>query len=346
MTLSDADQLDSQGAWQGALPRAERELDFPMAFEDGEWRIDKAPDALIVPETWFEQRFRQVSLFFFDPTASTLVPEPVFVPRGVQLASALTRALLLGPGAGLGSVIQSFVPAGMTLNLSVPISADGVAEIGLKGDAGQLSHPGDPADDGAAGVDAAPGAAGDRAAGHHQRTAGAAARRGRAPTASTAAPSTTRPASRRARSSWACATGCSSRAPAAPSGRPAARSAPRQYGVRSVAMDLTATTAAAVTADGRSVLEAPVSDGRRGRTHDRLLRRRRDLLPPAWDLADRLWLVDRTSQGAEVSYVGPHGSGTLEVPGISGERVRSSWSPATAPAWWQWCGARAATRWS
>ena len=57
-----------------------------MAIENGEWRIAEAPDALIVPETWFEQRFRQVSLYFFDPSAQILVPEPVFVPRGDQLA--------------------------------------------------------------------------------------------------------------------------------------------------------------------------------------------------------------------------------------------------------------------
>ena len=72
-------------------------MTFPMVFEEGEWRIDEAPDALIVPETWFEQWFRQVSLYFFDPTATMLVPEPVYVPRGEALATTLTRGLLMGP---------------------------------------------------------------------------------------------------------------------------------------------------------------------------------------------------------------------------------------------------------
>ena len=39
-----------------------------MALENGEWRIARAPDALIVPDPWFEPRFQQVSLYFFDPT--------------------------------------------------------------------------------------------------------------------------------------------------------------------------------------------------------------------------------------------------------------------------------------
>ena len=27
---------------------------FGLVDEDGEWRIDEVPDALIVPETWFD----------------------------------------------------------------------------------------------------------------------------------------------------------------------------------------------------------------------------------------------------------------------------------------------------
>ena len=138
VTLADPDRLDPQGAWQGPLPKSQRTIGFPMAFEDGEWRIDEAPDALIVPETWFARRFRQVSLYFFDPTVGTLAPEPVYVPIGKQLASALTQALLLGPSDGLDRVVKTFVPPGLTIAPSVSIS-DGVAEIALKGDEGQLS---------------------------------------------------------------------------------------------------------------------------------------------------------------------------------------------------------------
>ncbi|MFC6344811.1 GerMN domain-containing protein, partial [Nocardioides hankookensis] len=139
VSLAEPNHIDAQGAWQGPLARSQRTISFPMAFEDGEWRIDAAPDALIVPETWFATRFQQASLYFFDPTVGTLVPEPVYVQGGKQLASTLTQALLLGPSEGLDRVVKSFVPPGLTINLSVPISADGVAAIGLKGDAGQLS---------------------------------------------------------------------------------------------------------------------------------------------------------------------------------------------------------------
>ena len=70
-----------QGAWQGPLPPASGTIDFPMAFEDGEWRIDDAPDALIVPETWFAQRYRPGLALLLRPDRADPGPEPVFVPR-------------------------------------------------------------------------------------------------------------------------------------------------------------------------------------------------------------------------------------------------------------------------
>ena len=97
VTLTGADQLDARGAWRGRLPHSDQVVEFPMTMENGEYRIAQAPNALIVPESWFEQRFREVSLYFFDPTAQILVPEPVFVPRGEQLPTTLIEGLLRGP---------------------------------------------------------------------------------------------------------------------------------------------------------------------------------------------------------------------------------------------------------
>ena len=124
VTLTDADRLDSAGRLaRPAAALASRSLQFPMTMEDGEWRIARAPDALIVPESWFEQRFRQVSLYFFDPTAQILVPEPVFVPRGDQLATTLIEALLRGPGGEPG--------AGRRAASSRPASTFGALGAGL-----------------------------------------------------------------------------------------------------------------------------------------------------------------------------------------------------------------------
>src|SRR3546814_19033117 len=96
-----------------------------MTTECGEVRIGALPDATIVSDEFFASRYQQVSLYFFDPTGEILVPEPAFVPRGGQLAIALVRGLLQGPVTRLRDVTESFLPGGMSLALSVPVSADG-----------------------------------------------------------------------------------------------------------------------------------------------------------------------------------------------------------------------------
>ncbi|MBZ5737322.1 LpqB family beta-propeller domain-containing protein [Nocardioides mangrovi] len=322
VTLPDPHHLDAQGAWQGSLPMSERTIDFPMTYEDGEWRIDAAPDALIVPESWFEQRYQAASLYYFDPTAQILVPEPVYVSSGQQLASNLVQALLLGPGPTLDRVSQSFVPAGMKLSLSVDVSDDGIADIGLRGDAAQLT----PQSTELMMVQLAwtlrqvRGITALRVSINTEALAlpgGVSAYRidGGAqydPAGANASPLLY--ALRNGRLSSG-ASGGAIEPVSGPMGAAA-------VGIRTVGISLGAGTAAGVTDDGRSVLEAPVSGADKGKVvtaYDDGT----DLLPPVWDFASRLWLVDRTPDGAVVSWVAGGDSQTVDIRGISGADVRS-----------------------
>ena len=318
--LTGADQLDSRRAWQGGLPRAERVVRFPMTRDHGEYRIARAPDALIVPQTWFEQRFREVSLYFFDPTAQILVPEPVFVPGGDQLPTALVEGLLQGPPANLGRVSRSFIPPGLDYGVSVTVSRAGVADIALKGDVGpqtpqgielmlaqfawtlrqepsiralrisiggqQLQLPG-----GVSEVSVDQGAAYD-------------------PTGS---PSSSLLYGLRD-GLLISGTPDSLGAVEGPFGAD-------RYGLRSVAVNLAATEAAGVSDAGRSVLLAPL----RGPADDvrQVASGATNLLRPAWDFSDRLWLVDRAPGGARVSYVEHDRPTSVDVPGVTGASVRS-----------------------
>ncbi|QYJ04416.1 GerMN domain-containing protein [Nocardioides panacisoli] len=132
--LLDADRLDGSGGWRGPLGEDERAVDLRMERQDGEYRIANPPDALLVPDAWFQQRFRQVSLHFLDPVGKILVPEPVFVPIGEQLATSLVEALLAGPPEGAGRVVRTMIPSGLDVGLSVPVNDDGMARIELTGD--------------------------------------------------------------------------------------------------------------------------------------------------------------------------------------------------------------------
>jgi lipoprotein LpqB-like beta-propeller protein/sporulation and spore germination protein len=137
--LQGADQVGAGGNWLGSVPRAQRRLVFPMMREDGEWRIAAAPDALIIPRDFFDENFTDAALYYFDPTGRILVPEPVHVPQGSQLASYLVRDLLRAPRSTTGSVTQTFIPPGLSVSLSVPVNHR-VAEVNLKGhDPGPLA---------------------------------------------------------------------------------------------------------------------------------------------------------------------------------------------------------------
>ena len=325
VTLGDPETLDAQGGWEGPLPEDERVLTFRMTIEDGEYRIREAPDALIVPAPWFAQRFRQVSLYFFDRTAQILVPEPVFVPRGEQLATTLIDGLLAGPGEDLTGIARSFLPSGLSVGLSVPVTADGVAEISLVGEAGaqnpevvekmlaQLTWTlrQEPS------IRAVRLAIGDE----QVRLPG-----GVSEYAVDGAAEYDPTGYQASRLLYGLRNGL------LVSGEPDALSPAdgplgvEDYGLRSVSVNLPATSAAGITADGSSVLLAPVravagEDG--GGPVEEVVSGASDLLPPSWDFTDRLWLVDRAREGARVSFLEDGSLRAIVVPGVTGEDVRS-----------------------
>ena len=128
--LSGAYGLDAVGRWQGAVSGdGELTLRLPVVREDGEWRISEPPDAMVIPQPHFEARYRQFSLYFLDSTSQVLVPEPVYLPSGVQAPTALVSGLLEGPAAP--KVERSTLPPDAFLGVGVPVGEDGLAQVPL-----------------------------------------------------------------------------------------------------------------------------------------------------------------------------------------------------------------------
>ena len=329
--LGGASRLDARGGWQGDLAPEDSILGFRLVTEDGEYRIADLPDALVVPETWFEQRYRRVALYFPDPSGSVLVPEPVFVGDDPTFASSLVSGLLRGPGRALQGVLGTQLPSGLRVDLSVPVT-DGLAAISLTGEASAFS----PADtellfaqlawtlrqdpdvdaftltiDGrpvrtAGGETRIPVAVGDQLdpVGFQTDSLLHGLRDGLLVSGT---PGSLDPVG-----------GVMGRV---------------DLGVRSVAVDLLGTRVAAVSEAGGTVLLAPLTDGEGDAPLDdpstdpgladvTTAAVGTDLLPPAWDVHDRLWLLDRTADGAVLSWVQGEDSGVLDVPGVTGEEVR------------------------
>jgi hypothetical protein len=318
--LSGANHLDSGGTWRGPLPADERALTFTMQREDGEWRIATLPDALVVPESWFSQAYRRVSLYFLDPTAQIMVPEPVFLPRGDQLATALVTRLIQGPTRGLrGRVEQSFVPPGVDVELSVTVSDAGIADIRLTGG---VTMPSEreaalmvaqltwtlSQDSSVTGVrisingepvilsEGRPVFPMDRGrfydpTGFQATSALFALREGRLVLG---VPGNLSPAD----------------------GPMGVRD---DLDVGAVSVDLAGTKVAGVRSGGGRILVTDVQDPEAPVTE--VVRDGTRLLPPAWDFADRMWIVNRAAGGAELS-VRDHGKvRPVRVPGVTGEDV-------------------------
>lgn len=310
--------LDSRGSWRGALPEDESELSFTMTRVDGEWRISDAPDALVVPSTWFDQAYRRVSLYFMDPTARILVPEPVYVPRGDSLASALVDGLLAGPVVRAPDVERSFLPPGLEVDLSVTVTDDGIAEVPLLG--------GDtmPADEEAALLVAQLA----RTLAQDSTLTGFRVTIDDEPVALADGTTTFTmdqgealdPAGSRATSLlFGLQDGRLVSGPPEALDVAAGPMGATEVGVRSVGVTLDGTRVAGVTAGGDAVQVTDV------RTPDadlvEVVSGATDLAPPVWDDAERLWLLDRASGGAQISVVDDDRPRTIEIEGISGRRA-------------------------
>ncbi|QZY30026.1 LpqB family beta-propeller domain-containing protein [Nocardioides coralli] len=315
--LDGANQIDGRGRWRGSLPERAEELSFSMQREDGEWRIADAPDALVVPESWFSQAYRRVSLYFFDPSARILIPEPVYVPRGERLASALVAGLLQGPTAG-GQVERSFIPSGLEVDLSVPVTGDGVAEVALTGD-GVVPAPQDAqlmvaqlartlAQD--------PSLTGFRVtiAGEPVALPG-----GRTTFAIDQGDSFDADAIQSTSLLFGLREGRLVSGPPDVLSYADGPMGAEAQGLRSVGVDLTGSRVAGVSVQGDRVLVSEVRDP--GADLTQVVSGAEDLLPPAWDFAGRLWLVDRGGGDARVSVVRGREPREVRVPGITGEDV-------------------------
>ncbi|QCX28199.1 GerMN domain-containing protein [Nocardioides jishulii] len=313
--LVEAHRYDRRGAWEHRLPDEDATLTFPMAIEGEEWRIDAAPDALVVPESWFDDGFQSASLHFFDPTGTILVPEPVRVPSGDQMATALVRGLL--EGAPDRAVSRSAFPAGRLAMNSVPIDDDGVADVVIEDVDGTVDTTSaeemlaqltwtlrqvPDVDKVRLTIDDRPVTMADGAREVSVQSSLAFSPLGRDTN----------------RDLFALVDGRLVRGDfenfsttAGPLGS--------GLGVRSVGVSLDGTRAVGVTRDGRSAVAAALEKGAPDET---FVEGASDLLRPVFDFAGRVWLVDRTPSGARVWVKSGDGDPVeVEVPGVTGEDV-------------------------
>ncbi|GAB3703541.1 GerMN domain-containing protein [Mariniluteicoccus flavus] len=108
-------------------------VDFGLVKDPtGEWRIGRPPTGILVSQYLFGRFYERVNTYFYDPDFSTLVPDPLFLPKGSQLATPLLQALLRGPTSWIRPVVVSAIPSQARLNVqSASRDPRGVVEVSL-----------------------------------------------------------------------------------------------------------------------------------------------------------------------------------------------------------------------
>lgn len=318
--MRGAAALDESGAWRDELPMKRSMLRFRLTIEDGEFRILDPLDALVVRSSWFQQRYRQASLFFFDPAAEVLVPEPVFVPVAETFATNLVTALLAGPPARIQDVVRTFVPDRLSVELSVQV-IDGVATLDLHGDAPSMSS----AESGlmlaqlAATLRQEPSIVALRVSiGGEEVDVPGVAPEYAVTSADAFDPADTGSTGvlyglRRGR---LVVGGSSELQPVnGPLGYDAHRLA-------TFAVAPSAKRVAAVTSDRHQVLVGPLRAGEDDRGVRTLVSDGTELTRPTWDASGRLWLLDRGRSGARLLVADDGGLREVEVRGVTGTDAR------------------------
>jgi hypothetical protein len=113
---------------------------FGVVRQDGEWRIDRLADGVLLSTFDAQRAFRPALVYYLNRPGTTLVPEQVLLPPTSGSATALVRALITGPGAWLAPSVHSGFPEKTELLGNVPIAADGTAEVNFTAAVRQASQ--------------------------------------------------------------------------------------------------------------------------------------------------------------------------------------------------------------
>lgn len=130
-------RLDRQGHYVPQGGRAA--ITYRLERVDGEWRIANPQVGVLVNQKFFEDYFRPFNLFNFDLPGKRLVPDPVYLVVGDQLATSLVTSLSAGSRSVDLVASRTYVPGLRDLRPSVPVSSDGVADVEFTEDFSDLS---------------------------------------------------------------------------------------------------------------------------------------------------------------------------------------------------------------
>ena len=131
VTFKAVARVDQLGRYQELVPSISRVLKYSLLEENGQWRIDQAPDATVLVRPVLDVLFKSYSLYFYDNQDRYLVPDTRWFATRISTSTRLVSALLAGPDYWLTDAVNSAFPTGTQLAIdSVTVDA-GTAVVDL-----------------------------------------------------------------------------------------------------------------------------------------------------------------------------------------------------------------------
>ena len=131
-TLATVDEFGEYSPLETVEPRT---LFFNLVQEQGEWRIDSAPNLTVVSSPVFSVVFQSYPIYFFDRGYRYLVSDVRWFPVRSSSSTRMARALLDGPSKWLDGAVRSAIPDQTTLTIDAVVIEDSVAQVDLSSQA-------------------------------------------------------------------------------------------------------------------------------------------------------------------------------------------------------------------
>lgn len=124
-------KINERGQYQTMPVGTTETINVALVQEEGQWRIQSAPNLTTVIRPVFDVIFKAYAIYFFDNQQRNLVPDVRWFPSRASTSTRLVSALLGGPSEWLEASVKTAIPDGTKLSLSTVTVADGIATVDL-----------------------------------------------------------------------------------------------------------------------------------------------------------------------------------------------------------------------
>lgn len=124
-------RVAADGSYTPAEQGSQLVLDLTVSPVGEEWRIDSPPDGLVMTAFDFNREYAAYASYFFDPDFDVLVPDLTYLPVRGNLPTLLVEELLDGPTEWLDPAVRSAIDPGVALQSGSVVQVGTVARVDL-----------------------------------------------------------------------------------------------------------------------------------------------------------------------------------------------------------------------